>query len=120
MDEIIAFLMKSILPALAGAGASFGLNQLLSPGGDNRGPSGGGEARPSFAGPGLEGLTGAGSSARPMVGSSFTGGSTGGAGADTNAVERPVSSGFTTLTPSPMGDINQAMSKPKKGPTGYV
>lgn len=116
--------MKSILPALVGTGASFGLNQLLSPsggGGDNRGPSGGGQARPSFAGPGLEGLTGAGSSTRPMVGSSFTGGSTGGAGADVNAVERPVSSGFTTLTPSPMGDINQAMSKPpKKGPTGYV
>lgn len=120
--------MKSILPALVGTGASFGLNQLLlSPGGggggDNRGPSGGGQARPSFAGPGLEGLTGAGSSTRPMVGSSsFTGGSTGGtAGADVNAVERPVSSGFTTLTPSPMGDITSAMSKPpKKGPTGYV
>lgn len=127
MDEIIAFLMKQLLPAISGAGTSWGLSQMFGRGGDDRqgqAPSPSMAAPAAAATPSLSAadqgaLSGAGSTTRPSVGN-FGGGTTGGPDPRATAQERPVSSGFTTLTPSPMSEIQRAMAGNRRQPATYV
>ena len=114
MDEIISWLSQQLLPILANAGMTTGMSRLF-------GGGGGGAQRPQSAAPAEApgtptpvaarpdqlGVEGAGTTVRPSGVQNFGGGTVGedtGYGGDT---AKPVSSGFTTLTPSPFANLRK-------------
>ena len=106
MDEIIMWLMQNLMPSMLGAAGRRGMGSVLSgrahPGQMEwgAGVTPGSASDKMTPNPGGPSIMGAGR--RPSAGGS---------------VERPASTGFTSLSPSPMNQLQAAMSGQGRRPS---
>lgn len=107
MDEIIMWLMQNLMPAMLGTPGRKGMSSMLS-GRTNPGQlEWGGGITPEKTAPNPSAPAPTSGGRRPSAGGS---------------VERPVSTGFTSLSPSPMNQLQAAMSGQgrRSSPITYV